>query len=50
MKSIMAYDIDSRLIERAAEKNDVTEAEIIEILCDYLNQAMEENNMKGVNV
>lgn len=42
MKNIMVYDTDSERINKAAEQNDMTEAEVIEYLLDIL----EDNNFE----
>ena len=46
MKTISVYDIEAEAIEKAADANDTTEAEIIELLCEYLPQMLEDNGLK----
>ena len=36
MQNISVYDIEAKRLEKIADKNDATTAEIIEQLCEYL--------------
>lgn len=38
MKAIYVYDIEAEALEKKAEELDTTVAEIIEQLCDYLEE------------
>ncbi len=46
MKQISVYDIEAEEIEKVAEDNDTTTAEIIEMLMDYLDDMKRDNGMK----
>lgn len=37
MTNIMIYDIEAEIIEEIADKNDLTNAEVIEMLADYID-------------
>ena len=38
MTNITVYDTEAKAIERICEDNDVTEAELIEMLMDYIDE------------
>lgn len=46
MTRITIYDTDANELEKVAENNDMTVAELIECLMDYLPDVKEENNLK----
>lgn len=46
MTRISAYDIEAELIERIADENDTTTAEVIEALCEYLEEVKENNGWR----
>lgn len=46
MQSIGAYDIEAEKISKIAENNDTTEAEVIEALCEYIPQMLEDQGWK----
>lgn len=43
MREIRIYDTEAEVIERICEDNDVTEAELIELLMDYINEVKADN-------
>lgn len=45
MKSIMVYDVDAKLISKLADRNDTTEAEIVEMLCEYVSDMVADHNL-----
>ena len=47
MTSIAVYDTEAKEIERICGLNDMTLAELIECLMDYLPDIIEENNLRG---
>lgn len=46
MTNITVYDTEAEAIERICEDNDVTEAELIEMLMDYINEVKADNGWK----
>ena len=46
MKSIMVYDIEADELERIADANDTTVAEVIEMLMAYAEDMKKDNNME----
>ena len=46
MRQISVYDTEAEAIERICEDNDVTEAELIEMLMDYINEVKADNGWK----
>ena len=46
MTHISAYDEDAKKIEAAADLNDVSEYEIMELLVEFLPQALENGYLK----
>jgi len=46
MTKISVYDTEAEAIERICEDNDVTEAELIEMLMDYINEVKADNGWK----
>lgn len=46
MTNITVYDTEAKAIERICEDNDVTEAELIEMLMDYINEVKADNGWK----
>ena len=46
MTRISAYDIEADLIEKVADENDTTTAEVIEALCEYLEEAKQDNGWR----
>ena len=46
MTEILVYDTEAEAIERICEDNDVTEAELIEMLMDYINEVKADNGWK----
>ena len=46
MKKICVYDTEAEAIERICEDNDVTEAELIEMLMDYIDEIKAFNRWK----
>ena len=46
MKNITAYDAEANLLEEVAERNNLTVAEVVEALCDYLEECAIDNNWK----
>lgn len=46
MQTITVYDIEKEKIEKVAENNDITTAEIVEQLIEYLPEIMEFNGWR----
>ncbi len=46
MTNITVYDIEAEIIERVAEDNDTTQAEVIEALMDYLEDVKKDNGWR----
>ena len=46
MQSISVYDIEADKLNRVADDNDTTVAEIIEQLCEYLSDIKESNGWR----
>lgn len=46
MTNITVYDTEAKAIERICEDNDVTEAELIEMLMDYIDEVKADNGWK----
>lgn len=46
MKTITVYDNDADVIDHLAQKNDMTTAEIVEILLEYKDEMCAENDLK----
>lgn len=46
MTEICVYDTEAEAIQRICEDNDVTEAELIEMLMDYINEVKADNGWK----
>lgn len=45
MKKILVYDTEEELIEKIAEDNDITAAEVVEMLIDYVDEMKRANNL-----
>ena len=43
MTNISIYDIEADMLNRVAETNDTTVAEVVEALCDYLDDVKVDN-------
>lgn len=43
MTNLTAYDVEAELINKVADVNDTTVAEVIEALCEYIEEAKEDN-------
>ena len=48
MKTITVYDTEADAIERLAERNDMTTAEIVEMLIEYKDDMCAENDLREV--
>ena len=46
MKSILVYDTDAESIEKIAERNDMTTAEVVEMLMDYADDMKSDNGLE----
>lgn len=46
MKKISVYDTEAEAIERICDDNDITEAELIEMLMDYIDEVKADNGWK----
>lgn len=46
MKNIMVYDIEAKELERIADVNDTTIAEVVEMLMDYVNEMKKDCNLE----
>lgn len=45
MQNILIYDVEAEAIEKVCDANDMTEAEVVEMLCEYLDDMMRENGL-----
>lgn len=45
MQNILIYNVEAEAIEKVCDANDMTEAEVIEMLCEYLDDMVRENNL-----
>lgn len=45
MQSINVYDVEAKAIQKLAEENDTTTAEIVEMLMSYVNEMKEDYNL-----
>lgn len=48
MTDITIYDTEAEIIEKVSEKNNITVAEVVEMLCDYLDEMLFDNNLEKV--
>ena len=46
MKEIRVYDTEADSIEIIAENNDISVAEVVAMLCEYLEYVKTDNNLK----
>lgn len=46
MQNISVYDIEAKRLEKVAEDNDTTVAEVIEQLCEYLPELIRDLDWK----
>lgn len=46
MTNIAIYDTDAENIEKIADANNMTIAEVIELLMDYSDEMIKDNNLK----
>ena len=46
MQNILVYDIEAEELERIAEDNDMTVAEVVEMLMEYAKLMRQENKLK----
>lgn len=46
MQNILVYDIEAEELERIAEDNDMTVAEVVEMLMEYAMLMRQENKLK----
>ena len=46
MKKVTVYDIEAEILERTAEINNTTVAEIVEMLMDYFEDMKADNNLQ----
>ena len=46
MQNILVYDIEAEELERIAEDNDMTVAEVVELLMEYAKLMRRENKLK----
>ena len=46
MKNIMVYDIEADELDRIADMNDTTIAEVIEMLLEYAEDMKKDNDLK----
>lgn len=45
MQNINIYDTEAERIEKVAEANDMTVAEIVEIMCEYLDDIIADEDL-----
>ena len=43
MTNVNVYDIEAELLNKVADANDTTVAEIVEALCEYMEEVKQEN-------
>ena len=43
MTNLTVYDVEAELINKVADVNDTTVAEVIEALCEYIEEVKEDN-------
>lgn len=46
MTNIRVYDINANELEKVADRNDTTIAEVVELLMDYLEEMKKDNGLK----
>lgn len=46
MKEITVYDIEAEELEKIADANDTTIAEVVEMLMDYVEEMKEDHGLK----
>lgn len=46
MQKIMVYDIEAEELERIADVNDMTVAEVVELLMEYAEEMKRNNDLK----
>ena len=46
MREIRVYDVEAEAIERICDDNDITEAELIEMLMDYIDEIKDYHGWK----
>lgn len=46
MKSIYIYDIEADALEKIANDNDISTADVIEMLADYINDMKQANGLR----
>lgn len=46
MKNIMVYDVEAEELERIADANDTTIAEVVEMLLEYAEDMKKDNGFK----
>lgn len=46
MQKIMVYDIEAEELEKIAEDNDMTVAEVVELLMEYAEEMKRNNDLK----
>ena len=46
MTKITVYNADADTIEKVSDDNDITEAEVVAILCEYLEEAKKDNGWR----
>lgn len=46
MTKITVYDIEAKELEKIADANDTTVAEVVEMLMEYAEEMKESNNLK----
>ena len=47
MTNITIYDTDAKKLEEIADANDMGVYEIVEMLCDYIDEMVINNDLKG---
>ena len=46
MQKILVYDIEAEALEKIADANDTTVAEVVEMLMEYTEEMKKDNNLK----
>ena len=46
MTNISIYDVEAEQLEKIADANDTTVAEVVEMLCEYVEEMKENNGLR----
>lgn len=45
MERIMIYEVESKIIDKVCTDNNISEAELVEMLMEHIEEVKEENNL-----